>query len=331
MAYDFPIPVYLPPISRRRFLKRSLAASALMLAGGCATPKSTADGEGWALLSDIHIAADANLIHGNVNMTRNLRLVTEEVVARPEPVSGVLISGDLAYKSGEVADYAAVLGLLRPMREHGLPIHLALGNHDQREHFWTTLPDDKSTLVNPPARQTAIVRTRHANWFVLDSLMVTGASPGILGGVQRAWLARALDQNTDKPALIVVHHNPALPGAMGSPLERSAQSMGILRPLDSLLGAAASLEDTTELLEILRPRRHVKAWFFGHTHRWGVTHDESGLCLVNFPPVAYLFDEGRPNGWVHAMLKPGGARLELRCLDHAHKDHGQVVNLVWRA
>ena len=96
MAYDFPMPVYLPPISRRRFLKRSLAASALMLAGGCATPKSTADGEGWALLSDIHIAADANLIHGNVNMTRNLRLVTEEVVARPEPVSGVLISASIS-------------------------------------------------------------------------------------------------------------------------------------------------------------------------------------------------------------------------------------------
>jgi hypothetical protein len=105
----------------------------------------------------------------------------------------------------------------------------------------------------------------------------------------------------------------------------------VLRPLNSALRAAGSLQDTAELMEILRPRRHVKAYFFGHTHRWDISHDESGLCLINFPPVAYVFEEGRPNGWVHATLQPAGARLELRCLDRARKDHGQVVNLVWRA
>src|SRR5580658_1986640 len=138
------MPLYLPPVSRRRFLKGSLAASALMVAGGCATRQSNADGNSWALLSDIHIAADPALIHSNVNMTRNLQAVSEEVLAWPEPVSAVLINGDLAYNSGEAADYAAILGLLRPMREHGLPIHLALGNHDHRQRFWATLPEEKS-------------------------------------------------------------------------------------------------------------------------------------------------------------------------------------------
>lgn len=301
-----------------------------MVTGGCATRKSTADGQSWALLSDIHIAADPNLVHSEVNMTRNLRRVAEEVGAWPEPVSGVLINGDLAFDSGDVADYRAVLGLLRPMREHGLPIHLALGNHDHREHFWAALPEEKSTDVNLPERQTAIVRTQYANWFVLDSLIETHETPGRLGNAQRAWLARALDENTDKPALISIHHHPALGGAAGGLLENSAEMMGILHPLNSLIGAG-SLEDTAELMEILRPRRHVKAYFFGHTHRWAVDHDESGLCLVNFPPVAYVFEQGRPNGWVHALLQPEGARIELRCLDRAHKDHGQVVNLVWRA
>jgi Icc protein len=301
------MPIYLPPISRRRFLKGSLAASALVVAGGCATRPSASGGEGWALLSDIHIAADPNVVHRQVNMTRNLQAVTQEVVAWPEPVAGVLINGDLAYNSGEAVDYAAVLGLLRPMREHGLPIHLALGNHDHREHFWTAAPEEKTADANLPERQTAIVRTRYANWFVLDSLIATLQTPGRLGDAQRAWLARALDENTDKPALVAIHHNPALGAEMGG-----------------------ALEDTAELLEILRPRRHVKAYFFGHTHRWDVSHDESGLCLINFPPVAFVFEEGQPSGWVHATLQAQGARLELRCLDRAHKDHGQVVELAWR-
>jgi Icc protein len=301
------MPVYLPPVSRRRFLKGSLAASALVFAGGCATHKSTSNGNRWALLSDIHIAADLELIHSNVNMTRNLQKVTDEVLAWPEPVSGVLINGDLAYNSGESADYAAVLGLLRPMREHGLPIYLALGNHDHREHFWAALPKEKSKDAPLPERQTAIVRTRFANWFVLDSLIDTHTVPGRLGDTQRVWLTLALDQNADKPALVAIHHNPSGGG-----------------PKDN------GLEDTAELLAILRPRRHVKAYFFGHTHRWEVSRDESGLCLVNFPPVAYIFEQGQPNGWVQATLQPDGARLELRCLDRAHKDHGQVVNLAWR-
>jgi Icc protein len=307
-SYCISMPVYLPPISRRQFLKGSLAASALVVAGGCAARQSTSDGQSWALLSDIHIAADPNLVHSHVNMTRNLQTVGQEVMAWPVPVAGVLIDGDLAYNSGESADYTAILGLLRPLREHGLPIHLALGNHDHREHFWAALPDEKTADANLPERQTAIVRTRYANWFVLDSLIATLQTPGRLGEAQRAWLARALDENTDKPALVTVHHHPAMGDATGFPLE-----------------------DTTALMEILRPRRHVKAWFFGHTHRWGVYHDESGLYLVNFPPVAYLFEEGRPNGWVHATLQPQGARLELRCLDRTRQDHGQVVDLVWRA
>jgi Icc protein len=302
-----------------------------MAAGGRAAPKPLADEQSWALLSDIHISQNPDRIHNNVNMTRNLRSVVEDVVAWPEPLSGVLINGDLAYDNGNVEDYAAVLGLVRPMREHGLPILMAMGNHDNRERFWSTLPAEKSTDRNLPGRQTAIVRTAHANWFVLDSLIKTQQTPGRLGDAQRAWLARVLDENTDKPALIAIHHHPAVGGSSDVTPEHSADFLGLLRPLNSVLRAAGSLEDTGELMEILRPRRHVKAYFFGHTHRWDVSQDVSGLWLVNFPPVAYLFEEGRPNGWVHATLQPRGARVELRCLDRTRKDHGQVVPLAWRA
>jgi hypothetical protein len=184
-----------------------------------------------------------------------------------------------------------------------------MGNHDDRGNFWQVLRDSQTVQPRLPGRQAAIVRRREANWFLLDSLIQTLTTPGRLGEAQRAWLAGALDANADKPALILIHHHPA-------PLVAGITGIG--------------LEDTAELFAILRPRRQVKAWFFGHTHRWDVRQDKSGIHLVNLPPTAYLFEEGRPNGWVHAAVQDGGARLELRCLDHAHKDHGQVVNLAWR-
>lgn len=302
------MPVSLPPISRRRFLKGSLAAATLALAGGCALPCRKNDGREWALLSDTHIAADPDLVHLDANMTRNLQAVTAEIMAGPALPTAVLVNGDLAFNSGETADYTAIIGLLRPLREAGLPIHLGLGNHDHRERFWRTLRSARTVQPRLAQRQVAIVRTPLANWFVLDSLIRTQETPGLLGDAQRAWLARALDDNAGKPALIAIHHHPGLAeGNKGGPLE-----------------------DTRQLLEILRPRRQVKAYFFGHTHRWGVYQDESGLHLVNLTPVAYLFEKGRPNGWVRATLETDGARLELRCLDRAHKDHGQVASLAWR-
>lgn len=309
VAYLSAVPVYLPPISRRRFLTGSFAAAAALAFGqGCALPKGKGDEHGVALLSDIHIAANPKQIERTVNMTHNLKAVTDEVLAWPQRPGTVFINGDLAFNSGTPHDYAAVLGLLRPLRQEGLPIHLGMGNHDDRGNFWKVLRASKTVQPRLPGRQAAIVRAPEANWFVLDSLIQTLTTPGLLGEAQRAWLAGALDANADKPALILIHHQP-------DPL---------------IFGRTSGLEDAAELFAILRPRRQVKAFFFGHTHHWDVRQDESGIHLINLPPTAYLFEKGRPNGWVHAAVQDGGARLELRCLDHAHKDHGQVVNLAWR-
>jgi Icc protein len=304
------VPIFLPLISRRRFLTGSAAAAAALAFGqGCASPKGKKGEHAVALLSDIHIAADPLKVARTVNMTNNLKTVTAEVLAWPQRPRMVFINGDLAFNDGLNGDYTAVLGLLRPLREAGFPIHLGMGNHDEREQFWKVLRADKTVQPSLPGRQATIVRMKEANWFQLDSLIKTLTTPGRLGEAQCAWLARALDANADKPALILIHHQPG-PLHPGKP--------------------GGGLEDADELFAILRPRRHVKAYFFGHTHRWEVSQDESGIHLINLPPVAYLFDEGRPNGWVHATVQNDGARLELRCLDHAHKDHGQVVNLAWR-
>jgi Icc protein len=301
------MPIHLPPLSRRHFLKRSLLAGAgLALAPELfAAPRRT-DANSWAFFSDTHIAADAAKVAREINMTEHLTAVSREVLGLAQRPAGVFVNGDCAYNQGEPDDYRQFTRLLEPLRAGGLPLHLALGNHDQREHFWAALPP-KDTAKRPIAdKQAAVVKTSNVNWFVLDSLETTLATPGSLGPAQLACLAKSLDANQRKPAVVLIHHNPGV--------------------RDNVSG----LKDTEALLEVIRPRKQLKAWIFGHTHVWRIQTDPSGIHLVNLPPVAYIFHPGDPAGWVHVTVRRDGMKLELRCLDTAQKDHGQIVDLKWR-
>jgi 3',5'-cyclic-AMP phosphodiesterase len=302
------MPIHLQPISRRRFLFRALAGgAALTLSPRLFAATKRTDPDSWALLSDIHIAADPALVARGINMSRHLQTASDQLLALPKNPAGVFITGDCAYNSGQAADYRQVSDLLKPIRVGQMPVCLALGNHDNRERFWKVLPQDKATQPPVTDRQVALIRAPRANWFVLDSLETTLATPGILGQAQLDWLAKTLDANADKPALVLLHHNPGTVANVGG------------------------LKDTEALLAVIRPRKQVKAYIFGHTHFWHVREDQSGIHLVNLPPVAYVFQAGQPAGWVHASLERKGMRLELRCVESNHKQNGEVVKLKWRA
>src|SRR6267154_1417069 len=139
------MPIHLGPISRRRFLACSLAAGAGLTLG----PKLLAlekpiDENSWALLSDPHLAADRSLAFRGVNMTQHFQKVSAELLALPARPAGVFINGDCAYNSGEKQDYTLLTQLLMPIREEQVPVHLSLGNHDNRERFWEALADERT-------------------------------------------------------------------------------------------------------------------------------------------------------------------------------------------
>jgi predicted phosphodiesterase len=301
------MPIHLQAISRRQFITRTLAGgAALALSPSLLADAKRTDPNSWALLSDCHLAADSALAARGINMTDHFTKVSSELLALPKRPAGVFITGDCAYNSGQTADYRHVADLLEPIREGQMPVHLALGNHDNRERFWEALQEEKAAQRSLADRQVALLSTPRANWFVLDSLEKTLSTPGLLGQGQLDWLAGALDANRDKPALVLLHHNPGT------------------------LGTVSGLKDSEALFGVIRPRKQVKAYIFGHTHVWQVKQDVSGIHLVNLPPVGYVFQLGDPAGWVHALLERKGMRIELRCVDPAHKFHGQVVKLQWR-
>jgi 3',5'-cyclic AMP phosphodiesterase CpdA len=303
------MPIYLPPITRRRFLAGAVAAVAAGRLGSRFALAADADPHAVALLADTHVAADRATVVREVNVAEHFTAVVKELTGLPRRPAVGLVVGDLALKDGQAGDYAAFGDLVKPVRTAGLPLHLTLGNHDHRERFAAGLAEYGERPAG--GRVAAVVATPRANLFLLDTLDVTDHPPGKAGEAQLAWLAKALDERPDKPAIVLGHHDPVLEPPPPD------------KPNWSLL-------DWSALAKVLEPRKQVKAYVYGHTHVWAVKEHASGIHLVNLPPVAYVFRPGLPSGWVHAAMRPDGARLEMHSLDKTHKAHGQVVDLKWR-
>jgi len=298
------MPVQLLPLTRRRFLATTAAGLLGIRALRAATP---ADERSWALLSDPHIAGDRATVSRGAKVADKLAAAVKEVLALTTLPANVLINGDCALKLGFPGDYATFADLVKPLRKAGMTLHLTLGNHDDRAAFRKAL-ETQGPAERPIAdRNVAIVRTARANFFLLDSLDVVDLAPGRLGEAQIGWLARQLDANADKPAIVCAHHN----------LNDARAQNGLV--------------DTKAVLAVLEPRKQVKAYVFGHTHVWSVKEHASGIHLVNLPAIGYPFAPAQPTGWVHCTLSGNGATLKLSSLDPKRAAHGQTVDLKWRA
>jgi Icc protein len=302
------MPVFLSQLSRREFLKRAALAGAAVafaphdLAAVLDQPR---DPNTFVFFSDTHISQNPGEKYLDVNMADHLAACVRELAAWPVRPATVIVNGDLAFQMGRAGDYAEFGKLIEPIRALA-PIHLSLGNHDQRDQFWSVFPADAATQRATLHRQATIFSSDRANWFLLDTLDATDKTPGELGQVQLDWLARELDTRPDQPAIIVLHHNPQF-----------------IKP-------TTGLKDTVALMDVLVPRRQVKLAIFGHTHDWRVSQHESGIHLINLPPTCYAFKPGRPSGWVRATLADDSAEFELRSLDPQHPEHGQIYHLAWR-
>jgi len=292
-------------------LATSLAAGAALVAGhylaADAAPRE-ADPNHVVLLSDLHVAGNRSAKERDVVMFDNARRAVDGVLGRPKMPAFVVVNGDCAHHFGSAKDYEAVLDVLAPMRRAGLPIHLALGNHDDRGRFLAALVNRDAVAAaagSLAGRHVSIIETRRANLFILDTLGVTNVPVGSLGEKQVAWLAAALDARPDKPAIVFTHHQP----------DYRADPKG--------------LADTRALVEVLAPRKQVKAHIFGHTHRYGFAQAD-GLHLLNLPAVAYVFRPTDPSGWMDLRLADGGATFQLHTLDPAHPLNGAKTELAWR-
>ncbi len=295
------MPVHLPPISRRQFLAGAVATgTGLLLPRQLWAADRRVDENRWTLLADIHINGNRDFEAHGLKPTDQFAKARAQILRDSADTSGIIVAGDCACSRGLAGDYTVLRELVQPLREAGLPVHFALGNHDDRPHFWAAFPP---AALSPIDRHVSILETPHANWFLVDSLVKPGYVPGRLGEVQLKWLATALDARPNKPALVLAHHD--------------------------LNSGKNSLEDAKELLEVLSPRKHVKAYLYGHTHCWNLSK-RGDIHLVNIPTVVWTPDDTQPRAWLDARLRPDGMTLTVHALEKDGRANGQTVDLAWR-
>ncbi|MCG8600370.1 MAG: metallophosphoesterase [Verrucomicrobiales bacterium] len=306
------MPISLLPNNDRRAFLLTATLTGVAAATGTAFGKE----DPWfALMADTHVDADPKKEARGVIMAENLERAVREILDEAKS-SGLpefsLINGDCAYLKGLKPDYETLRPRIQPLLDAGIPVHLTMGNHDDRGPFYDLFPEarnpDTDTAVG---KHLTVIESQKANWFLIDTLQIVDNVTGELGEKQREWLAAELDKRSGKPAIIVGHHYPQY-----LPEGSDARVTG--------------LADTVEFMDLLLSKPWVKAYVYGHSHNYGFKEASGGIHLINQPPVSYLFSEDRPNGWLKANLSGDGMAVTLRAFDAQHPENGAATNLPWK-
>ena len=266
------------------------------------------DGNLIAILNDTHIGGKHP---ENASIPTHLRETVAYLVGLPRRPAAVVINGDLALNNGQPDDYTHFTKLIMPLRAAGIPVHLTMGNHDDRDVFYQVLNAEKPADTPVTSKHVGVVHLAGANLFLLDSLKARMTAQGWLGQEQRDWLAKMLDAHADKPALIFAHHNPRLGG------EEKHFPGG--------------LEDSDALWDILASRPHVKAYIHGHIHHRDY-FNHRGVHILNTPATSFVSNpKESTTGWTMAELNTTGGSFTTHTHLPEHAWNGVKVDLQWRA
>jgi 3',5'-cyclic-AMP phosphodiesterase len=298
--------IFYQHVNRRNFLANSSKAFAafafcIQVKGFAASASSPGKEVHLALLSDTHTPADPLTEYRKFFPSENLRGIVSQVIeARPE---GVIVNGDAARATGELADYEEFKRLLAPLAEQ-TPIYIGLGNHDNRENFLKVF--DKLSGNRQPVTDKHVLVIEHpvSRFILLDSLFLVNKVAGLLGKAQRDWLSEYLEKSDGRATVLFVHH--------------------------TLGEGDGDLLDIERLYRLIQPHKKVKAIFYGHSHEYAFSRQQ-GVHLVNIPAVGYNFKDSEPVGWVDARFRPDGADLTLKAFAGNLTGNGKSTSLDWNS
>ena len=208
-----------------------------------------------AQITDCHVGFFRSDV-GGAN-TQRLRAALKRLRDGPNRPDLLLLSGDLT-EFGDAASYARLAEMLADLP---FPVHLMVGNHDDRGALCANFP-------GTPIKQgfvQYVLPLPGLRLIALDTL-----EPGRHGGAfcsERAkWLSDQLDADTITPVLIAMHHPPFVSGLDW--LDGSADAAWIARFTRAIAG-----------------RPQVRAILAGHLHRT-IHASIAGVPLTVCPSTA---------------------------------------------
>lgn len=223
-------------------------------------------------LTDTHLIEPGGLLYGS-NPQARLKAAVRSIRQDHADAEFCLITGDLAHL-GQPQAYVA---LREALAELPMRVHLAIGNHDDRQAFQAAFPD--SSRDDDDFVQGALPFSQGL-LLILDT-NEPGVSHGVFCAKRLAWLDRQLATSGEVPLWIAMHHPPFPIG---------------LPSMDAI-----GLRDASAFEATVAPHRHrLRHLLFGHVHRpvsgsWlGIPY--STLRATNHQVALDFRDDGRIPG-----------------------------------
>lgn len=159
----------------------------------------------FAHLTDTHVNVPGKNPLFELDATKKLREMFMELGKLSQKPAFVVISGDLTH-DGDVDDYRHLRAVLDEEKAKlGVPVYVALGNHDSRPFF------RESYLQEQPSEESYYYSIIEDGLrIVVLNTQVPGSHGGRLDEEQLTWLRDVLAAPAPN-GTIIVHHHPVVP------------------------------------------------------------------------------------------------------------------------
>lgn len=187
-------------------------------------------------ITDIHLTKPGNTISGR-EPNENFQLALQHALANHPDAEAIFITGDLS-DWGDKDDY---LRLKETVATLSMPVHLCIGNHDERDVFLSVFPE----LADEQGFVQKAVPLSEGTALILDT-WGPKSHAGFFCEQRQAWLEAELSKSTG-PVYLFMHHNPVPIG---------------IAPMDKIM-----LQDAGPFGQIIaRHADKIRHIFHGHCH-----------------------------------------------------------------
>ncbi|QYA03765.1 phosphodiesterase [Rhizobium sp. B21/90] len=250
------------------------------------------------IFTDLHMVLEGETIIG-LDPYQRLSRGIDHVNLHHRDAEFAVMTGDLSHR-GSRQSYARLRELLDTLE---IPVHLLVGNHDNRENFIAAYPEsprDEHGFIQQR------IETENGVMLLLDTLCGPPyVSPDVHAGVlcdnRLAWLKQNLTRAGDRPVYIFMHHPPLDTGFPG---------------MDKI-----KLRNGEEFYDILAEYGNVRHIFAGHVHRTiGGSHRGIPFSVFKSPvhqqPMVFDTEDtslsvDEPGAYGIVFLKPQGCLVHV--------------------